>query len=90
MEDDSSHFTDANRDEGDRSPCPFGHPGGLPPKAIPTWMNKTRPATKKPHVTLYFKWQTAPALRILASFLMRTSDWTTKAVTRREALDKTD
>jgi hypothetical protein len=66
MEDDSLHFTDANRDEGDRSPGPFGHPEGAPPKAILTWINKLHPTTKKPQVLLNFKWQTAPALRILA------------------------
>lgn len=90
MEDDSLHFTDTDRDEGDRSPGPFGHPEGAPPKAILTWINKTHPTTKKPQVLLNFKWQTAPAVRILASFLMHTSDWTTKTVTRREVLDKTD
>ena len=90
MEDDSLHFTDTNRDEGDRSPGPFGHPEGAPPKAILTWINKLHPTTKKPQVLLNFKWQTAPALRILASFLMHTADWTTRTVTRREVLDNSD
>ena len=90
MEDDSLHFADTDRDEGDRSPDPLGHPEGAPPKAILTWINKTHPTTKKPQILLNFKWQTAPALRILASFLMHTSDWTTKTVTRREVLDNSD
>ena len=84
MEDDNLHFTDTDRDEGDRSPGPFGHPEGAPPKAILTWINKIHPTTKKPQTLLNFKWQTAPALRILTSFLMHTADWTTKTVTRRE------
>jgi hypothetical protein len=52
MEDDSLHFTDTDRDEGDRSPGPFGQPEGAPPKAILTWINKTHPTMKKPQTLL--------------------------------------
>jgi hypothetical protein len=91
MEDDSLRHTDTDSDAGDRSPGPFGHPEGAPPKPVLTWINKIHPTTKKPQILLNFNWQTAPALRILlASFLMHTSDWTTKTVTRREVLDKSD